>query len=760
MNKVFLARPKEDNGSRLLEHCLKVATNSERLVSDMGLARPAFYAGLLHDLGKLNPYYQKLFSANLEDRKKLQPLLMRNYLRGHSIFSFLAAYRLISRDGISEKEKMQILFAIASHHSKLLQSCKILENYDRSIDSRFNKSFKEMLPNLEDFIPEVKEIEDARINELNWDYCLKKFKDLSIPYFNPFPANKQDYVQEYLDFCAVFSVLLQADRGSFFNSENLCFDISLNTDVLVRNCSLSKLRDEFQRQVLSNNDFKERVMVLEAPTGIGKTKIFLDIANRLAACEKFERVFYFSPLLALTEDFENKLFNKEQIESSVVSKTDLEDILIYNHTFTGSLQDKYSEIDEQEEEEKLGFFKTQAYFEMESFNKKLVITTTQRLLMTIYSNSATDKMKFLSFKNSFLIIDEVQTIPKFLLPNLISVLKSLAEKMNSRILLVSATIPNQIKKANVSTLRFPKDVKDEYMKRTIKDIDFRKTLDFEEEADTFDNRERILVMANTRRKALDLFEKLKASKSDTIYLSSGIRKKTRSALIKSLRQSEPAVVVSTQVMEAGVDVSFSKMYREVAPLDNIVQAMGRLNREAEASITPTLVVFKLNEDWRPYSELELKESLRVIELVQNSADLYKKLPEYYHRIDEENLKNRLMACNLEHKMENLEFDEVWKFVWDNVFAEESGSSVFIPDESEWDEVKQYFSRPNGPRGKQSDYRRYADLIAELPRTPRNLEITDLFEPDLMEKRILLPKKESLLEVYDEKEGLDKWLKQS
>ena len=59
---------------------------------------------------------------------------------------------------------------------------------------------------------------------------------------------------------------------------------------------------------------------------------------------------------------------------------------------------------------------------------------------------------------------------------------------------------------------------------------------------------------------------------------------------KRLREKEPATVVSTQVLEAGVDVSFSRMYREMAPLDNIVQAMGRLNREGERS-EPVLTVF-------------------------------------------------------------------------------------------------------------------------------------------------------------------------
>ena len=230
----------------------------------------------------------------------------------------------------------------------------------------------------------------------------------------------------------------------------------------------------FQEQLLSENKFEDKLAILKAPTGIGKTKIFLDIVNKAASNQRFERVFYFSPLLALTDDFEGKLFGTEK-GASVLNQADAEKVLVYNHAFTGSLlkkrQSKDSGVWLDAEADEPEFFKTKEYFERESFNKQLIITTTQRLLMVLYSNEPADKEKLVSFKNSFLIIDEVQTIPKVLLPNLIALLKALTEKYNSKILLVSATIPDELQ--GIAKLVTPKEVEDKYLQMTAKRIEYQ-----------------------------------------------------------------------------------------------------------------------------------------------------------------------------------------------------------------------------------------------------------------------------------------------
>ena len=314
---------------------LKTAYKAQEIAAsiDKGeLADTAFYAGLLHDVGKLNPYYQILFSSGQVDG---------DYLRAHAIFSALAVHWLANTTAFARHTQKQILFAVAGHHSKLTQFKESI-NFCYHNKERFERSFKDIYDNLYRFSQTARELKEFK--DLDWDYCLSKFK-------NPIPRIPQEpdytvdegknFVESFLDFSSVFSALIQADRGSFFKKfPQPAFGISLNTDVLIRtgrDASLPKIRTNFQEKLLLNNKFEDNLLILKAPTGIGKTKIFLDIVNRVLAStsRRFERVFYFSPLLALTDDFEGKLYAENGV--SVLNQADAEKVLVYNHAFTGSL---------------------------------------------------------------------------------------------------------------------------------------------------------------------------------------------------------------------------------------------------------------------------------------------------------------------------------------------------------------------------------------------------------------------------------------
>jgi len=750
---VFLSHPKESSRPELSNHLLVVAERTAQLLKESGFPEKAdagFYCGLLHDIGKVNPYYQKIFEADESQRYSIKNSLSKRFYPGHSWFSTLAAESLLP---IEDKESVKaILMAIAGHHtriSKLSRTCKHYQKIDGPYLPTIVKTLADVKENISLFYEETKSL--AEFAPLDWNRCQKQL--LFPPYFGD-SIPKETNNLAFIGCNVLFSALLQADRGSFHEKTTTNFSVNIDTSNLVKTSPLAELRSKFQKSILEKLTFSDNLLVLEAPTGIGKTKVFLDAITRLNQKGNFERVFYFSPLLALTDDFESKLKN-------VIATEQLEKVLTYNHVFTGTLDEKDAGQEKDDENHGHDLFTDLAagkrWFEQESFNKEFVITTMQRFIMTLYSNRQNDKMKLLSFKNSLLILDEVQTLPKFLLQSVISLLNQMSKKMNFKVLLVSATIPHELTK--LSKLSCPNKIKQQYLKQIQKQILFDTKLDLTD-GTKLTLGKKSLVMTNTRRKCARLFSILKTihPQDNCYYLSSGVRKKTRQERIGKIKETEDALVISTQVLEAGVDATFSTIYRELAPLDNIVQVLGRLDREGQYGGKSVLTIFKMSEGnyWIPYQELEILETEKLLAPRQGTIEIYKKLEQYYHNVSEKNIQNKNLAAELDGKINRCDFDEVWEMIQNKVFPPDERETVIIPEnESQWHEIYDFFMTPK----KSKKTTKFMDLTASLPNSIYKLGIRGLFIEELLEKGILLPKIDCIEKLYDETVGLDKWLTQ-
>ncbi len=705
----FLSHPKE-NRALLKDHLISVAKSAASLVSQTRFStEPAFYAGLLHDIGKLNPFYQEIFHADRELRSSLEKELKKKYERQHSLFSAWAASFLLE-NVVDLRTRNLVMAVIAGHHSELKKRIQT----DQSENGRNSQSaILQLIPKFRDTLSSSSS--DSEFHKLKWETCLKEF-GLPIS-FQSEVRGREDGVSSFLEAGVIFSAMLQGDRGSFGTWSTPNYDLLLDTVKLVKRGSpLATLRQQFQQKVIEDYNPSNGISVIHAPTGIGKTKVFLDLISRHTG---LERVIYFSPLLALTEDFEDKVRQ--------VAGNSLEDVLIYNHLFSGMLSQRGSEGYQLDND--------RWNFEIESFNSKFIITTTQRLLITLYSNSASDKLKLISFKNSLLILDEIQVIPKFILSNLIALLRELCLMMNSKVLLVSATIPHEVKEAGLPTYGMSEQGYRDYHRLTMKKIEFHEPLSL---PNTLNGK--VLLMANTRRKAKRLFSSVQHN-PNTYYLTTGIRKKDRTKLLNEIKESrEDCLLVSTQVVEAGVDISFSEIYREVAPLDSIVQVMGRLNREGEVS-APVLHVFRNDWDHRPYAELEYKKSIEVILTVRNSQELYSRLDEYYSTVSSRNILNKSRADYLLQLENKMEFSRVWEEVEKHVF-DDRDDPVLIPDsEDEAEKIKAELL--SSRRIDRNLFKKYSNLVASLPRGKNGIALEEFFDPDLMDRHVLLPRKEKL-----------------
>ncbi|MGC1709588.1 MAG: CRISPR-associated helicase Cas3' [Nitrosotalea sp.] len=733
----FLSHPIEEPRHSLIEHLIAVGKKSAELFTETSFKNKniAFYSGLLHDVGKINPWYQEIFNAT-QDRKKIQEEVSAKFVQRHSVFSAWAAKYLLAKIGLEYDVIDKILVLIYGHHSTIRRNLGEMKK-----GKQFIASHDFMKESIKEFSSQVSTM--SEFSSLNWNLCMNEFSN---PVSFDLTLNSTNTPDDFLEMSVSFSCLLQADRGSFKDWSIPKFDLSIDTTSLakpeqLRNLSSSArpqreigvMRNRFQKEVMENFDYSEKVIVIHAPTGIGKTKVFLDLISQYKGDKTIQRVFYFSPLLALTEDFERKF------ESTLLQdKKQSSDILIYNHMFAESLEEKRQSENEG--------YTHEWNFLIESFNKKFVITTTQRLLMTIYSNTAKDKLKLASFRNAILIIDEVQTIPKFILSNLKEIFLKMGQYMGTKIILVSATIPEEI--GHLKRVKISEKLVSDYLDQTQKQITVMEKLDL---STLIINK--TLVMANTRKKAANIYNDISQIYTDKtkIYLSSGIRKKDRIEILKNLSEKENYVLVSTQVVEAGVDISFSNIYRESAPLDNIIQVMGRLNREG-LHPDAKLVIYSTDGNELPYSQLEFAESQKRLENIHNSKELYGILEQYYSDISARNKRNIAKTDELENCIKNLDFEGVWKFVKNELFAEDDRDSVFIPELKDWDELKDALVNNQ----LKDNFKKYGLLTATLPRSVYKIG-TEYFDEALLEKNILLPKKEHLKTIYDENMGLDKWI---
>ena len=151
----------------------------------------------------------------------------------------LAAYRLLTSPTIDEKAKQQALAAIAAHHTNLRQLDKIHANYRKNGDysDTFKTSLKQVAENLVEYQKETAHIKEMAA--LDWAECLQRFS--KEPRFEELAAETPDFHHEYLEWNAVFSALLQADRGSFNAWETPKYDIKLDTATVVKKESIPKL---------------------------------------------------------------------------------------------------------------------------------------------------------------------------------------------------------------------------------------------------------------------------------------------------------------------------------------------------------------------------------------------------------------------------------------------------------------------------------------------------------------------------------------
>lgn len=351
---------------------------------------------------------------------------------------------------------------------------------------------------------------------------------------------------------------------------------------------------------------------LTAPTGSGKTIASITFALEHARMHGLQRVIYVIPYMSIIDqtvgNFE-KIFGPDAV-------------LPHYAEAPYQLKDE-SDMDENDLKRALA---------AENWNAPIVVTTAVQFFESLYSNKTSRCRKLHNIANSVIVFDEAQTLPVPYLRPCVKAIAELVEQYGSTAVLCTATQPElkplfdraftdgQVDIPEISP--FSDADREAFRRVTVEHIG---DIELDALADRLDNHTQVLCVVNTRKKAQYLYDRLarNGDEKGTFCLTTLQCAADRKHLLRTIRErlaaGETCRVVSTSLIEAGVDVDFPTAYREETGLDSIIQTAGRCNREGKHAAEQSVVyVFSTEGGCAPY----LRQNLAAYHAVANRyADL-------------------------------------------------------------------------------------------------------------------------------------------
>jgi len=375
------------------------------------------------------------------------------------------------------------------------------------------------------------------------------------------------------------------------------------------NGDVNQLRRRLLNDCLHAAERSPGLFTLTAPTGSGKTLASLAFALRHIehhnanlsedSPQRLRRIIVVIPYTSIIEQ-------TAAVYRSVFESAFGENFVLEHHSAVAQpeLQGDYGK-----DAESLRL--RHARLASENWDAPLVVTTTVQFFESLFSNRPSKCRKLHNITRSVILFDEVQTLPRDKVPSLLSGVRWLTqEPCGSTAVFMTATQPAFDVAAHlidggwnpVEISSAPKAMAEAFKRVQItrKPNDWRPT--WGEVADCLRDESQFLVVVNTKASARALFEALPHD-GNTFHLSTSLCAAHRQEILKKIKtrlnNRQPCRLVSTQLIEAGVDVDFPVVWRAQGPLDSIIQTAGRCNREGRLPQPGKVTVFRPAEDGMP-----------------------------------------------------------------------------------------------------------------------------------------------------------------
>ncbi|HIP42775.1 MAG TPA: CRISPR-associated helicase Cas3' [Aquifex aeolicus] len=532
--------------------------------------------GIAHDFGKYTSFFQNYIRTREKDIKGRQK---------HGFISALFGAWLC-------KEKDDFLplvayFVIKHHHGNL-------KNFEDDLDEDKNRINLEILKEQMEDLRKNKEVISQEygfdITDFleNWEDVWKLLKRKKFELFESTDSEKK--LDVYFTILYTYSLLIDSDRKSASKTE-IIKRKELPKDLIGKYRKV-KWWDKPKRDIdkLRNNLYKEikkkleslkeipNISTITAPTGLGKTvlnlTVALDYRNRL---KNKPRIIYSLPYISIIEQVYNVI---DEILSMTLGEEYRKNKSVYLLKHHSLADLKYKKKDEEVPV-------NEALLLIESWSSEIVITTFVQFLHSVIAFSSSFLKKFHNIAGSIIILDEVQAINAEYWKAISVVLRKLTELLGCKLILSTATRPMIFEEFTELVENVNKYFSSPLLVRTklVPKVNESKTVEeFAEYVLENLKGESCLIVLNTIKSSIEFYEILKENLTDyeIYYLSTNIiplqRKHRIRRLKKVLMESKKVVLVSTQVVEAGVNLDFDKVFRDIAPLDAIIQVAGRCNR--------------------------------------------------------------------------------------------------------------------------------------------------------------------------------------
>ncbi len=549
------------------------------------LARGAEWAGLLHDLGKYRAEFQEYLRGNRHSSHKTH----------HAVYGAKLAFA---------RRKFALAFAIAAHHAGLHDAEQLRELLG---DARYDFSC----------LDELQRLFESEVGKLELDFNGGDFSGdkLGAEFFTRMVFSAL-VDADFLDTEAHYR--MQERQNLPLEPARLLQQLIAEKETKPRIGELNALRHRIFEQCLAAAEKAPGFFSLTVPTGGGKTLSAMAFALRHAQEHGLRRVIVVIPYLSIIEQ------NASEYRR------------IFDPEGKGIVVEHHSAVrvsDDVNEERPLNpLERSPLEYAAENWDAPIIVTTSVQFIESLFASRPSRCRKLHNIARAVVLFDEVQTLPTHLLNPLLNVLRELQRSYGTSFVFSTATQPAFSKSSSV-TEGFAKDEIIEITKdtsttfRQLQRVRYRftspvQTVSWSELAALVAERQQALCVVNTRRHAFELWEALRnalpeSEHSSLFHLSSWMCAQHRFDLLGEdrvidantirarLKRGAPCRVVSTQLIEAGVDVDFPLVLRALAPLDSIVQAAGRCNREGrltDASGHPLLgevILFRPEDDTLP-----------------------------------------------------------------------------------------------------------------------------------------------------------------